>query len=682
MQQKIFSQRDRIWKRFAFGILLVFPLILLAQTSSKTATITLKEVALEAPKLKTSRFKMPSSISSLNLIPLQGFQQQLSLQEYLRAVPGLFSLNSNNYAQDLRLSIRGFGSRAAFGIRGVKLIVDGIPETTPDGQGQVDNLPLGILRQLEVLRGPSASLYGNAAGGVVYLNTLDSLQGETIIFRATMGSYAYQNYQLTTQIGGKKTTALVHLNRTTTDGFRKFSGLEQNIFNAKIKHELSSRSRVSFQMNYTNSPKAEDPGGLKLEETEVDFMQARGRNVEYNTFEKIDQFKIGFRWEQQWGSHWDLDSYAFYSFRDFYGKLPFENGGIIDLFRNYYGLGTRLTYKETQEQFTHRWQLGIENSSQRDQRERFLNLKGNQGDSVFSQEERFGNFGVSLLDELQWEKVLIRTGLRYDYQTLGVNTDTENQEYTVLNPSIGLSYAIAKNQRVFVNFSTSFETPTLSELSANPSGEEGLNLDLNPSKAINYELGWKCQTALAYFEATSFYIQSSNEILPYELEDFPGRSFYRNVGATIRYGLELAATLQWNQWAFQASLTQAQYQFDQENEADILDGKSLPGIPNSQLFFQLDYTSQADWKWVLSGEHIGSFYADNTNSVEIKSFQKVQFQAQKTLSLSWSEFDFFGGINNLFNTTYFDNIRLNAFGGRFYEPAPGRNFYLGTRFNF
>jgi iron complex outermembrane receptor protein len=660
----------------------VFPLILLAQTSSKTATITLKEVALEAPKLKTSRFKMPSSISSLNLIPLQGFQQQLSLQEYLRAVPGLFSLNSNNYAQDLRLSIRGFGSRAAFGIRGVKLIVDGIPETTPDGQGQVDNLPLGILRQLEVLRGPSASLYGNAAGGVVYLNTLDSLQGETIIFRATMGSYAYQNYQLTTQIGGKKTTALVHLNRTTTDGFRKFSRLEQNIFNAKIKHELSSRSRVNFQMNYTNSPKAEDPGGLKLEETEVDFMQARGRNVEYNTFEKIDQFKIGFRWEQQWGSHWDLDSYAFYSFRDFYGKLPFENGGIIDLFRNYYGLGTRLTYKETQEQFTHRWQLGIENSSQRDQRERFLNLKGNQGDSVFSQEERFGNFGVSLLDELQWEKVLIRTGLRYDYQTLGVNTDTDNQEYTVLNPSIGLSYAIAKNQRVFVNFSTSFETPTLSELSANPSGEEGLNLDLNPSKAINYELGWKCQTALAYFEATSFYIQSSNEILPYELEDFPGRSFYRNVGATIRYGLELAATLQWNQWAFQASLTQAQYQFDQENEADILDGKSLPGIPNSQLFFQLDYTSQADWKWVLSGEHIGSFYADNTNSVEIKSFQKVQFQAQKTLSLSWSEFDFFGGINNLFNTTYFDNIRLNAFGGRFYEPAPGRNFFFGTRFTF
>ena len=682
MQLKIFSQRNRIWKCFALGIALTFPLILIAQNPSQTTTITLKEVALEAPKLKISRFKMPSSISSINLVPLQGLQQQLSLQEYLRAVPGLFSLNANNYAQDLRLSIRGFGSRAAFGIRGIKIIVDGIPETTPDGQGQVDNLPLGLLGHLEVLRGPSASLYGNAAGGVIYLETLDSLQGEAIRFRATFGSYNYQNYQLTTQLGGEKTTALLHLNRTITEGYRNFSGLEQNVFNAKIMHELSTRSRINFQINYTNSPKAEDAGGLKLEETEADFRQARQRNVEYNTFEKIDQFKIGTRWEYQWGSQWDLDSYAFYSFRDFYGKLPFENGGIVDLFRNYYGLGARLTYKEIHEKLTHRWQLGVERSSQRDQRDRFMNLKGTQGDNVFSQLEHFGNFGVSLLDELQWQNVLIRTGLRYDYQTLGANTEQENQEYTVLNPSIGLSYAIAKHQRLFVNFSTSFETPTLSELSANPSGGEGLNLNLNPSKAINYELGWKSQNSAGYIETTAFYIQSSNEILPYELEAFPGRSFYRNVGASRRYGLEVAANYQWDQWAFQASLTQARYQFNQENDEGDLDGKSLPGIPNSQLFFQLDYTTSTNWKWVLSGEHIGRFYANNSNSVEINSIQKVLFQAQKTVVFSGGEFDFFGGINNLLNTTYYDNIRLNAFGGRFYEPAPGRNFYLGTRLNF
>ena len=146
--------------------------------------------------------------------------------------------------------------------------------------------------------------------------------------------------------------------------------------------------------------------------------------------------------------------------------------------------------------------------------------------------------------------------------------------------------------------------------------------------------------------------------------------------------MEVAANYQWDQWAFQASLTQARYQFNQENDEGDLDGKSLPGIPNSQLFFQLDYTTSNNWKWVLSGEHIGRFYANNSNSVEINSIQKVLFQAQKTVVFSGGEFDFFGGINNLLNTTYYDNIRLNAFGGRFYEPAPGRNFYLGTRLNF
>ena len=271
--------------------------------------------------------------------------------------------------------------------------------------------------------------------------------------------------------------------------------------------------------------------------------------------------------------------------------------------------------------------------------------------------------------------------LHFDFQILGANTEVENQEYAVLNPSIGLSYSIANKHRLFVNFSTSFETPTLSELSANPTGGEGLNLDLDPSKAINYEFGWKTQNSSGYFDATAFYIQSSNEILPYELEAFPGRSFYQNFGETTRYGLELAAAYKLNQWGFQGSLTQAKYKFNEQNKDMNSDPKSLPGIPNSQIFLQLEYNTISKWKWVLSAERIGKFYANNSNSVEIKSFEKVRFQGQKTVELPWGEFDFFGGINNLFNTIYYDNIRLNAFGGRFYEPAPGRNFYLGLSLN-
>jgi len=499
MLAKNFYSLIATWKKGCFLLFFGFPSLFFGQGTSQTSTITLDEIALEAPKLKTSRFVIPASVSSINLLPLQEFQQQLSLQEYLRSVPGVFTLNANNYAQDLRISIRGFGSRAAFGIRGIQLIVDGIPETTPDGQGQVDNLPLGLLSRLEVLRGPAASLYGNAAGGVLYLTTLDSLEGESTRWRSALGSYGYQNHQLTSFVGGQKTSALFHINRTLTKGFRTFSGLTQNVFNAKIKHQLSSRSKLNFQLNFTHSPRAEDAGGLKLEETEADSRQARKQNVDYDTFEKISQFKVGIRWEQQWGSQWSLDSYTFYSFRDFYGKLPFENGGIVDLFRNYYGLGTRLNYEQSLSKLTHRWQLGLESSAQRDQRDRYQNLLGAQGNLVFSQLERFGTLGMSVLDELQWEKFLVRTGLRFDYQTLGADTVAKGQEYTVLNPSIGLSYAVSAAQRLFVNFSTSFETPTLSELSANPTGGAGLNLDLDPSKAINYELGWKTRGASSFF---------------------------------------------------------------------------------------------------------------------------------------------------------------------------------------
>ena len=641
-----------------------------AQNQSALATITLSEVALQAPKTETPRNQLPFSLSVQSVDEFQKIYQQLSLQEYLVAVPGLFTQNANNYAQDLRISLRGFGARAAFGIRGIKLIVDGIPETTPDGQGQLDNLPLGLLSSVEVLRGPSASLYGNASGGVLYLNTLDQLENETIQLQSRLGAYGFQSYQLNTSLKGKKTVALLHINRTKTDGFRQNSGFEQTLFNTKIKHRLSSKSKLQLQLNYTDSPRAEDAGGITLEDTEADWSQARQRNVAYDTYESVNQFKSGLRWQQDWGDQWNLDTYGFYTFRDFYGKLPFENGGIIDLTRNYFGFGSRLNYIQDK----HRWQIGIETAQQADQRDRYLNLNGAQGSLSFSQLESFGSFGIYILDEVRWEKVLLRTSLRYDDLRLGADSVSEDQTYQVLNPSVGLSYEVAPQQRLFANFSSSFETPALSELSANPSGAEGLNLELEPARALNYEFGWKGLWAKTRMEANVFFIESTNEILPYELEAFPGRAFYRNAGATQRWGVEVFGSYQWEQWELQASMTQAQYRFTENNTSE---GNTLPGIPNSQFFLQLGYTSLQNWQFQLTGEHIGSLYADTANAVQIEAFQKVRLQGGKTIALGNLELNLFAGINNLFDVRYFDNIRLNAFGGRYYEPAPGRNAFFG-----
>ena len=669
-----------------FKTCVIFLLIsnnLIAQKSSSTTTITLNEISVEALKIETLKKKVPYSISVLDFKKIQKINQQLSLQEYIESVPGLFSLNANNYAQDLRISIRGFGARSAFGIRGIKIIVDGIPETTPDGQGQIDNIPIGLINKIEVLRGPSASFYGNAAGGVISINTIDSLSGKSNIVRSLFGSYNLTSHQLTSFLNNGNTNAIIYLNNTQTDGYREQSGLKQNIFNIKLRHNFSSKSVINAQFNYTNSPKAQDAGGLTLEEVGNNRKQARQRNIDYDTFEKIDQLKMGINWVKNFSQNLSLNSYAFFSTRDFYGKLPFESGGIVDLDRRYYGLGARLKFSKSDQNPSHQFQIGMESSFQNDGRNRFLNIKGIQGNNVFSQEEIFKNYAFYFLDQVKLNKWVIRSSVRFDHLSIGTDNDIFNKRYNVFNPSFGLSKEIKRNQFLFINFSSSFETPTLSELSANPSGNEGFNLKLEPSRAFNYELGWKVSKPKFIMEANIFYIKSSNEILPYELEDFPGRSFYKNSGATKRMGLELFTQLNWKNIEVQSTFTSAKYLFE-DDKITTQDFKSnnLPGIPKSQFFINLIHTSKKNWITKLTFENTGKFYANNSNSVLIDSYQKTRFQTGKSVDVKWSEVDFFLGINNLLNQKYFDNIRLNAFGSRFYEPAPPRNVFTGFSLNF
>ena len=669
-----------------FKICVIFLLIsnnLIAQKSSSTTTITLNEISVEALKIETLKKKVPYSISVLDFKKIQKINQQLSLQEYIESVPGLFSLNANNYAQDLRISIRGFGARSAFGIRGIKIIVDGIPETTPDGQGQIDNIPIGLINKIEVLRGPSASFYGNAAGGVISINTIDSLSGKSNIVRSLFGSYNLTSHQLTSFLNNGNTNAIIYLNNTQTDGYREQSGLKQNIFNIKLRHNFSSKSVINAQFNYTNSPKAQDAGGLTLEEVGNNRKQARQRNIDYDTFEKIDQLKMGINWVKNFSQNLSLNSYAFFSTRDFYGKLPFESGGIVDLDRKYYGLGARLKFSKSDQNPSHQFQIGMESSFQNDGRNRFLNIKGIQGNNVFSQEEIFKNYAFYFLDQVKLNKWVIRSSVRFDHLSIGTDNDIFNKRYNVFNPSFGLSKEIKRNQFLFINFSSSFETPTLSELSANPSGNEGFNLKLEPSRAFNYELGWKVSKPKFIMEANIFYIKSSNEILPYELEDFPGRSFYKNSGATKRMGLELFTQLNWKNIEVQSTFTSAKYLFE-DDKITTQDFKSnnLPGIPKSQFFINLIHISKKNWITKLTFENTGKFYANNSNSVLIDSYQKTRFQTGKSVDVKWSEVDFFLGINNLLNQKYFDNIRLNAFGSRFYEPAPPRNVFTGFSLNF
>ena len=651
-------------------IILFIPLVLAAQNKTSTTTITLEQVRVEAIKISSLKKEAPYSISVLNFKENQKLFQQLSLQEYLEGVPGLFSLNANNYAQDLRISLRGFGARSAFGIRGIKIIIDGIPETTPDGQGQIDNAPLGLIEKIEVLRGPQASFYGNAAGGVISIKTIDSLSENKNIFKSSFGNYNLQSYQFTSYLNKKNTSALIYFNNIQTDGFRKNSALKQKAINLKVKHRFTDQSLLNFQFNYTDSPLAQDSGGLTKEETLLEWDMARQRNIDYDTYEKINQLKFGFNWEKKLRKKIKLNLFSFYSNRDFYGKLPFEFGGIIDLDRFYQGLGSSLIYNDINENYTHQIQFGIEYYSQNDFRKRYKNLNGVKGSNVFDQKENFDTTAIFLIDKIELNNWIIRSSLRHDNLIISTDNSKYNKYYNVINPSFGFTNEFKNEQYIFLNFSTSFETPTLSELSANPSGLEGFNLELNPSKAHSYEFGWKSYKSNYLIEANIFYTKSSNEVLPYELEDFPGRSFYENTGETERRGFELFSRFNWRSFNLEGSFTYAKYSFKNEDYND------LPGIPETHWIIKVENNLNRGWTSRLTYENIGGFYANNINTVFINSFQKTRFQIAKTMNFNSKIIDFSAGINNLLNNRYYDNIRLNAFGSRYYEPAPPRNFYI------
>ena len=368
---------------------------------------------MDATRIKTPKRIIPFALTHQTFEFDQLNLPQNSLQDYLNTVPGLYAQNTQNFAQDLRLSIRGFGARSGFGIRGIQLIVDGIPETTPDGQGQLDNLPLGIIQSLSVLRGPASSFYGNASGGVIQIKTLEDFKDNFVRLRAQGGSYSSRNLAATVGFKNNKTKAVIFQNFNQSAGYRNHSRYKQQVFNTRVWHDISPNNQIHWQFNYTHSPYAYDAGGINIQTVEENRKQARLQNETYKTYETVDHLKTGLQWEKQINDKLSLDTYAFYAHRDFVGRLPFGFGGYVDLKRNYYGLGSAMEFKPKN---NHRMQLRFSLADQKDHRKRFKNEEGNPGDNTLDQKELFFNTALSFLNELKWDYGILRLGLRYDHQ--------------------------------------------------------------------------------------------------------------------------------------------------------------------------------------------------------------------------------------------------------------------------
>ena len=660
-------------------LFLLVPFFVFSNLQDSIQIVDLENVVVKSTRINTTQKQAPLSVTLKSFIDDKNFSSQSSFSDFIKNTPGVFTTSSNNFSQDIRISIRGFGARSAFGIRGIKLIVDGIPETTPDGQSQLDNLPLGLISNIEILRGPNANLYGNSSGGVISINTLTNPNDKFYRTSGIFGAYQYQSIQRTRVLDWKNSNLIIHYDKRRSNGYRDQSNYKTSILNLKYINQLNQSNKIVWQINYTDSPYAYDPGGLKLSEVEDNRRQARKNNIDYDTYEKVKHLKTGISWNYKKNDNSFFDSYFFYQQRDFYSKLPFNFGGIISIDRNYYGLGTKFTRNKNLENRNNTFVMGIDHLSQSDDRKRFKNNFGLKGDRTLSQMENFDTTGIYLISQTNFNSgLLLRYGIRYDINSIGIDSNNK-VNLDKINPSLGISYSINSSDNIFFSFGTSFETPTLNELSNNPDGS-GFNKDLKSNNAVNYEIGWRKSLSNIAFEAVAYITNSDNEILPYEIELFPGKNFYRNVGSTLRQGIEISSSV-----SFQGGLFNLNYTLSKNRFKDfILDGDDLsenliPGIPSQMLDLEVLFKLSKKRMLILTNRLIGERYADNLNETLVSSYNIFNVKYSKEI---FKKSQFSLGVNNLFNEEFYDNIRINAFGKRYYEPAPKRNFYFGINFSF
>ena len=651
-------------------VLLASSLFFLNALAFKSDTLNLDQIILKSPLINQNNPALTVSEISYN----ENEIRPINFQDAIDFSAGLWITNSENQAQDNRMAIRGFGARSAFGIRGLKIILDGIPLTTPDGQSQVDNIPFQLIENVEIMKSLSSTRYGNASGGVVSIKTYSNLSDNYII-EAGYGSYGYKNIKGTYSTNSEKSSTILNISQAENDGYRDHSSyLNKSLF-FKYSRKFQ-KMNLKFNLLYFDSPYAFDPGGLNIESVEENRSQARDRNVLYNSQESIKQIQTGLvlDWDTKIG---EVNSNAYNSNRDFVGLLPFTNGGYVELNRDF--SGAEISIKDKSQNFE--WMVGTSIQDQKDDRKRFENNEGEKGVKVMDQMESFRSYGAFVLGSYNKPKYSIQAGLRYDGHEISlddnIGIDQQYIDYSkslnALSPNLGLIFKATKNGEVYINYGHAYETPSLSELSANPFGS-GFNEELSPMISKGADIGFRKSLKDSSYILTSFYIDTEDEIVSYEIW---GMNYYRNLGTSKRYGIELEGSYRLNKLnTFKASYTQANYEFTNQ----LINGQ-LPGVPKSN--FSLEWIYNKDTFYAqLDLKYAHSLFSDDMNQFKVPSFFLSNLALKNSYSIKDLEITAGLQIRNLFNEKYFDNIRLNAFGNRFYEPASLRSYLFSLSTNF
>ena len=651
-------------------------------TSSEEAWVSIEEViVVTGVRSEEPVGELPYATFQLGASDLGLGRPTLSLGESLNRVPGVLVTARDNYAQDTRISIRGFGSRAAFGVRGIRIFLDGIPLTLPDGQSQLDSLDAANLGRIEVLRGPAGSLYGNAAGGVLYLETKpapETLQLEASNF---VGAFNTWKFSAAARARFGRTSASVFASRTEVGGYRDQSSAEQWVAQARTVTDVTENIRWSTSIQYINAPLAEDAGGLTLQQFRDNPSSAAQTNIDFVTQEAVSQLQVGTRLVVGGSKRHRLEVSAHGGLRDFSATVPFRT---IDFARDFYGGLLIYRWSEPTWLNGHRFAVGMEGQAQEDRRGNEGNIDGrSDGVATLIQTEKARSLGFFLQEQLSFSRLTLLGSARYDrvdfrvYDDLLSNGDASGERsFDKLTGQGGLVYKFQPFS-IFANISQSYETPTLTELvSSSPDG--GLSDDLQAQEALSYEVGIRGRLGRELgFEATTFFIELEQELLA--SEDALGRTIFTNTGRSRRLGaetyirwrpiksLELTGTYAWLHATF---------------EDEGREGLNIPGLPEHRLFARLSYDNghvfaAAEMEWLAARP------ANDQNTVHAPPHTLVGLRGglRFLVGSEWSgEINI--GLQNLLDVEYVANIRANAFGDRFFESGAPFQIFGGLKIYF
>jgi len=664
-------------------------------------------VVVTGSRAEQASFDLPAAIDVVDAARIRDNQPRVNLSEALVAIPGVVVQNRQNYAQDLQISSRGFGARSAFGVRGVRLITDGIPATMPDGQGQAATFNLDMAERIEVLRGPFSALYGNHSGGVVQLFTRDGKGPPEVEFSAVAGSDGMRKLDMNAAGQAGQVGYVLDASRFETDGYRAHSAATREQAYGKLTVPISKDGKLTFIGNALHQRDTQDPLGItwatfqrdpRAGEIDTTDTQSPQRTFadRYDTRKSIDHQQAGLQWQQNFGANrLQLTVYGgnreviqYQSFSRAFQAPATHSGGVVDFDRDFHGVD--LNWRDVRKLAggTLRTTVGLEYASSKDSRQGYENYVGDQF-GVRGRLRRDEQNDLSSVDpyvQAEWEQgqwVLSagvrRTSLEVDVSDdfLANGNDSGGVDYSGTAPVLGVLYKLTPSLNVYASAARGFETPTLNELFYSGSGG-GFNFNLRPSRSTNLEAGLKTMLgADSRLDLTVFQVRTDGE-LTVDVSS-GGRTSYRNAGETLRRGMELSFDTRFGRGLnarVAANVLRAVYE---DGFGSIPAGNRLPGIPRASLYGELGWTA-SDGKLNAALETLATakVHPDDANTATpAPGYGIVNARVQARQEVGQWRFKQFARLNNLFDRDYIGSVIVGDSNRRFYEPALGRNWVLG-----